>query len=67
MLCTNFEWIPIEIGFFMNFSSYSKIWPKSLYYSTGSLAKFHQKWLQEILHFYNFPDAYTFSYVAKKF
>ena len=26
----------------------------SLNISTGSLARFHQKWLWEILHFYNF-------------
>ena len=45
MLCTKFELIPIKIGFFMNFQSYSKIRPKTLYYSTGSLAKFRQKWL----------------------
>ena len=48
MLFRNFEWIPIEIGFFMNISSYSKIGPKSLYYSTGSsLTKICQKWLGE--------------------
>ena len=37
----------MKIGFFMNFLSCSKIGPKSLYYSTRSLAKFHQKWLGE--------------------
>ena len=47
MLCTKFELIPIKIGFFMNFQSCSKIGQKSLYYSTGSLAKFHQKSLGE--------------------
>ena len=46
IMCRKFELIPIKIGFFMNFKSYSKIRPKSLYYySTGSLAKFWQKWL----------------------
>ena len=44
MLCRNFELIPIKIGLFMNFLICPKIGPKSLYYSTGSLAKFHQKW-----------------------
>ena len=39
MLCRDFEWIPIKIGFFMNFKSYSKIRPKTLYYSTVSLAR----------------------------
>ena len=55
MLCRKFELIPIKISFLMNFKSCSKIRPKSLYYSTGSLAKFHQKWLGEkspfLLHF----------------
>ena len=47
MLCRKFELIPIKIGFFMNFLSCSKIGPKSLYYSTWSRAKFHQKWQGE--------------------
>ena len=55
MLCRKFELIPIKIEFFMIFLSCSKIGPKSLYYSTGSLAKFHQKWQGEnsafLLHF----------------
>ena len=55
MLCRKFELIPIKIGFYINFSSCSKIWPKTLYYNTGSLAKFHQKWQGEnslfLLHF----------------
>ena len=55
MLCRKFELIPIKIGFFMNFQSCSKIGPKNLYYSTGYLAKFHQKLLGEnspfLLHF----------------
>ena len=55
MLCRKFELILIKIGFFTNFQRCSKIGPKSLYYSTGSLAKFHQKWLGEnspfLLHF----------------
>ena len=40
MLCIKFELIPIKIGFFTNFKSCSKIGPKTLYYSTESLAKF---------------------------
>ena len=55
MLCRKFELIPIKIGFFTNFLSCSKIGSKSLYYSTGSWAKFHQKWKGEnspfLLHF----------------
>ena len=55
MLCRKFELIPIKIGFFTNFKSCSKIRPKALYYNTGSLAKFRQKWLGEnspfLLHF----------------
>ena len=55
MLCRKFELIPIKIGFFTNFLSCSKIGPNTLYYSTGSLAKFHQKWQGEnspfLLHF----------------
>ena len=55
MLHRKFELIPIKFGFFTNFLSCSKIWQKSLYYSTWSLAKFHQKWLREnspfLLHF----------------
>ena len=42
-LCRKFELIPIIIGFSTIFLSCSKIGLKSLYYSTGSLAKFHQK------------------------
>ena len=41
MLCRKFELILIKIGFFTNFKSCSKIGQKSLYYSTGSRAKFH--------------------------
>ena len=55
MLCRKFELIPIKIGFFTIFLICSKIGPKSLYYSTGSLVKFHQKWQGEnspfLLHF----------------
>ena len=55
MLCRKFELILINIGFFTNFQSCSKIRPKMLYYSTVTLAKFHQKWLGEnssfLLHF----------------
>ena len=55
MLCRKFEQIPIKIGFFTNFQNCSKIGPKTLYYSTGSLAKFRQKWIGEnspfLLHF----------------
>ena len=43
MLCFKFELIPIKFEFFTNFKDYSKIRPKSLYYSTGVLAKFCQK------------------------
>ena len=46
-LCRSFEPILIKIGFFTKFSIYSKIGPKALYYSTGSSAKFHQKWVGE--------------------
>ena len=55
MLYINFELIPIKIGFFTNFKSCSKIRPKTMYYSTGSLAKFRQKWLGE-----NSPFLYFF-------
>ena len=55
MLFLKFELIPIKIGFFTNFSSCSKIGSKSLYYSTASLAKFHEKLIGEespfLLHF----------------
>ena len=43
MLCIKFELIPIKLGFFTNFLSCSKIRSKSLYSSTGTLAKFHEK------------------------
>ena len=43
MLCRNFELIPIKFGFFMNFLICSKIRAKTLYYSTGCLAKFPSK------------------------
>ena len=55
MLWRNFELIPIKFGFFTNFLSCSKIGPKTLYYSTWSSAKFHQKWLGE-----NSPFLYFF-------
>ena len=55
MLCRKFELIPIKIRFFTNFLICSKIGSRTLYYSTGSLAKFHQKWQGEnspfLLHF----------------
>ena len=55
MLCRKFELISIKIGFFKKFLICSETWSKSLYYSTGSLAKFHQKLLGEnspfLLHF----------------
>ena len=44
-----------KLDFFTKFSSYSKIWPKALYYSTWSSAKFCQKWLRE-----NSPFLYFF-------
>ena len=47
MLHSKFELILIKFGFFTNFWSCSKIGPKSLYYSTGILAKFYRKWLGE--------------------
>ena len=47
MLCRKLELIPIKIGFYINFLNCSKIGPKTLYNSTGSLAKFHQKWQGE--------------------
>ena len=55
MLCRKFEPIPIKIGLFMNFYSCSKIGPKSQYYSTVILVKFHHKWLGE-----NSPFLYFF-------
>ena len=55
MLCRKFELIPIKIGFFTNFLSCSKIGSKSLYYSTWSQAKFHEKWQGE-----NSPFLYFF-------
>ena len=54
MLCRKFELIPIKIGFFTIFKSCSKIWPNTLYYSTGSLVKFHQKLLGENFSFLYF-------------
>ena len=54
MLFIKFELIPITFGFFTNFLSCSKIRSKSMYYSTGTLAKFHQKLKVENSPFYNF-------------
>ena len=55
MLCRKFQLIPIKIRFFRNFQCCSKIRPKTMYYSTGTLAKVHQKWQGEnslfLLHF----------------
>ena len=65
MLCFKFEIIPIKIGFFTNFLSWSKIGSKSLYYSTAILAKFRQKCQRENSSFlYFFFGAYTCSYVV---
>ena len=63
MLFRKFELIPIKIGFFTNFLSCSKIKSKTLYYSTGTLAKCHQKWLGENSPFL-FSDTYTCTYVV---
>ena len=65
MLCRKFELIPIKIEFFTNFLSCSKIRPKTLYYSTWSRAKFHQKWQGENSPFlYFFSDTYICTYVV---
>ena len=50
MLRRKFELIPIKIGFFYEFLNLLKNWAK-VPYSTGTLAKFHQKWLGEISPF----------------
>ena len=52
MLFIKFELIPIKIEFFMNFKSYSKFGQTTLYYSTGSLAKFCRKSLGENFAFF---------------
>ena len=54
MLCRKFELISIKIEFFMNFQICSKIGQKTLYYSTGYLAKFHKIWLGENSQFLYF-------------
>ena len=62
MLFRKFEPISIKIGFFMNFLSYSKIGPKSLYYSIDqNLLKMARR---EFFIFIIFSDAYTCSYVV---
>ena len=61
MLYRNFELISIKIRFFMNFLICSKIGPKTLYYSTGYFVKIDK---ERILHFYNFSDTHTCSYVV---
>ena len=43
MLCRKFELIPIKFGFFLQIFKVAPKFSKSLYYSTGSLAKFHKK------------------------
>ena len=55
MLNVKFELFPIKIQFFTNIYSCPKIGLKTLYYNTGSLAKFHQK-----LKFENSPFLYFF-------
>ena len=52
MMSRKFELIPIKIGFFTNFKSFSKIGPKTMYYSAWSRAKIHQKWQGENSAFY---------------
>ena len=48
MLCRKFELIPIKIGFFYEFLILLKNWAKDpVLYSTGTSAKFHEKWLGE--------------------
>ena len=42
MMCRKIELILIKIEFFMNFQRCPKIGQKTLYYSTESMAKFHQ-------------------------
>ena len=49
-----FKPIPIKIGFIMNFQICTKIGPKSLYYSTVILVRFHQKWLRKNSRFLYF-------------
>ena len=62
MLHRKFELI---LGFFNEFLKLLKNWSNTLYYSTWSMAKFHQKRLREnspFLHF--FSDTYICTYVA---
>ena len=59
MLCRKFELIPIKIGFLWIFN----VAQKSMG-CTGSLAKFHQKWLGKNSPFFTFSDAYTCTYVV---
>ena len=47
MLYRKLELIPIKTGFFMNFKVAQKSGQTPCTISTGSLAKFRQKWVRE--------------------
>ena len=55
MLLRKFEVILIKIKFFMNFKNCSKIWPKTLYYSTWSSLKMTRR--GNIIYFITFLKA----------
>ena len=65
MLCRKFDLTPIKIGFFMNFKSCSKIGPKTMGYSTGSLSHNLSKIVRrEFSICIIFSDTYTCTYVV---
>ena len=65
MLCRKFELILIKIGFFTNFKVAPKL-DKSpcTIYVQGLWPNFNKNDKERILHFYNFSDTYTCTYVV---
>ena len=64
MLYFKFELIPIKFGFFMNFSSCSKIGLKTLYYNIIVQGISSKMATREISIFIIFSDTYTCPYVV---
>ena len=64
MLCRKFELIPIKIGFFMNFKFAQKSGqsPCTIVHGLGPNSTEIER--ERILHFYNFSDTYTCTYVV---
>ena len=64
MLCRKFDLILIKIGFFTNFKVAQKLGQSPCTIVQGLGPNFAKIEIERILHFKNFSDAYTCTYVV---